>query len=210
MRSLLSPAYLLIAILGTAQSSFATVLLTDIPWYSNGVDYNAWTNPNMGQQFSTDTGNYRLDSVVLTLTDNLASSAGGFDVSIWSSTGSGPAANYGSKLGDLVAQGSFFSALSGSPYDNPTDVTFSATGITLAANTDYWIKVVNPNSYGWLNVYGGPFLLFGTVDNGQGAKAMGNPFTATVNVTSVPEPATGLLLVGGLLAMAVIRRRNRS
>ena len=201
---------MIIAVVVLPQSSMSTVLLTDIPWNSYGADYNPWTNPNMGQQFSTDTGSYRLDSVVLTLTDNLASSAGGFGVSIWTSTGSGPASDYGSKLGDLVAQGGFFNALSGSPFDNPTDVTFAASNITLTANTNYWIKVVNPNSYGWLNVYGGPFPRFGTVDNGQGAKAMGNPFTATVNVTSVPEPSTGILLASGFVLAALTRRRNRS
>ena len=198
----------LAGLLGCAQISNATVLLTDMPWNSYGGDYNAYTNPSMGQQFTTDNNSYRLDSVVLTLTDNWATRAGGFGVSIYTSTGAGPAANYGSKLGDLVAQGNFFNFLSGSPFDNPTDVTFNASGINLSANSSYWIKVSNPNSYGWLSVYGGPFPNFGVVDNGY-AKAMANPFTATVNVTSVPEPSTGVLLTVALSSTALLIRRRR-
>ena len=187
----------------------AAVLLNNIPWGAYGVDYNPWTNPAMGQQFTTDNQAYRLDSVTLTLDNNFATAAGGFAVSIFTSVGAGPASDYGAKVGDLVAQGSFFNALSNMPFDNPTDVTFNASGINLAANTAYWIKVANPNSYSWLNVYGGPFPNFGTVDTGQGAKAMGNPFTATVNVTAVPEPSSGLLFLSGLGALAVLRRRSR-
>lgn len=163
----------------------------------------------MGQQFTTDNQVYRLDSVTLTLDNNYATAAGGFAVSIFTSVGAGPASDYGVKVGDLVAQGSFFNALSYMPFDNPTDVTFNASGISLAANTAYWIKVANPNSYSWLNVYGGPFPNFGTVDTGQGAKAMANPFTATVNVTAVPEPSSALLFLSGLGALAVLRRRFR-
>lgn len=198
---------LMILVVATGISR-ASVLLNNIPWSTYGADYNPWTNPVMGQQFTTDNNVYRLDSVVLTLTDNFATSAGGLVVSIFSSTGAGPASDYGSKMGDLVAQGGFFNALSGSPFDNPTNVTFNASGINLAANSAYWIKVTNPNSYAWLNVYGGPFTNFGAVDTGQGGKVMGNPFTATVNVTSVPEPSAGVLLSVGLGSIALLRRRR--
>lgn len=187
----------------------AAVLLNNIPWNIYGADYNPWTNPVMGQQFSTDNQAYRLDSVTLTLSELNATALGGFVVSVFSSTGVGPAADYGTNLGDLVAEEAFFDALTSPTFDNPTDVTFIATGINLAANMDYWVKVANPSGYAWLNVYGGPFPLFGTVDTGQGAKAMGNPFTLTVNVTAVPEPSTGLLLLSGLSALFFLRSRVR-
>lgn len=205
MKSIIASA----AILLSGVSLNAAVLLNNIPWGAYGGDYHPWTNSAMGQQFTTDNQVYRLDSVTLTLADNNANAAGGFAVSIFTSVGAGPASDYGLKIGDLVAQGSFFNALSNSPFDNPTDVTFNASGINLAANTAYWIKVANPNSYSWLNVYGGPFPNFGAVDTGQGAKVMANPFTATVNVTAVPEPSSSLLILSGLSALSLLRRRSR-
>jgi hypothetical protein len=197
------------SLLATCVSLKAAVLLNNIPWGTYGVDYNPWTNPVMGQQFTTDNKAYTLDSVTLTLSDLNATAAGGFSVAVFSSIGAGPSADYGAKIGDLVAQGAFFNALSNIGWDNPTDVTFNASNISLNANTAYWIKVTNPNSYAWLNVYGGPFPNFGTVDTGQGGKAMANPFTLTVNVTAVPEPTTGFLLSAGLVISAVSRRRFR-
>jgi len=93
--------------------------------------------------------------------------------------------------------------------NNPTNAglhTFSVPSATLAANTDYWVSLLNPGSgdYEWSyanntaatssdgwSITGNPNPLGETVN--------GSPMFA-INATAVPEPSLSALLVIGTLA----------
>ncbi len=120
----------------------------------------------------------------------------------------------GSLLGTLTSPESYSASLS--------NTTFSSNGLTLDANSTYWIV---------LKAVSGEFDWAWTADNsGTGIGFQGvwgsstdagstwftyavypTQFSATTDAAATPEPGTGWLAIGGLLAgaMALYRRQRK-
>lgn len=179
------------------------------------VDSSNW----LAQLFSTDSSaaSFSVTSVSLAL-GNAANTSGNFFVSINNNTGSN-------------LPGTTVGTLSGTA--NPSTAgtyTFTSAGISLNANTKYWIRVgvsSGSGSYSWLDTqsfegfnHTGTWSLFNDFANGiptdsysfnggsSWNKAYGTPYK--FELSAVPEPTTIGLVAAGLAASAfgLMRRRK--
>jgi len=160
--------------------------------------------------FGTSTSSAVLSSVALLLSNPVSGVA---EVDLYTNSTSQP----GSLVGTLTAASSYTSALS--------DVTFSSSGLTLSANSTYWIvlKALSGEfDWGWTADNSGTGVGFqGTWGISSDAGSTWYTYavyptqfsvTTTDPATTVDvamEPGTGLLLAGGLLVGFVFLRRGR-
>jgi PEP-CTERM motif len=163
---------------------------------------NTWLTASFGTGTSSDT----LSSVTLLLSNPIAGVA---EVDLYSNSLLQP----GSLVGTLFSPSSYSTGLS--------NTTFSSNGLTLSANSTYWLV---------LKALSGEFDWAWTSDNtGTGTGFQGTwgsstdagaawytyavyptQFSVPTTAAAVPEPGTGLLAIGGLLigAMALYTKRR--
>lgn len=174
------------------------------------------TSQWMAQKFKTDNSaaSFTLNSVVLNL-DDAVNTSGGFFVNIYNTTGS---------EGAWLPSGVLGTVLAGS--ENPAtagNYTYTASGITLLADTNYWIvaKVSwGAGQYKWgyttsetttgsWSITASANTRAYSLDSGSSwINGDGNPYIFAVNATAVPEPSMVLLLLVGGGVLAFIRRHQ--
>jgi hypothetical protein len=126
-------------------------------------------------------------------------------VSLYTDAGTTP----GSALADLNLQGTNINGLA------PT--TFTASGVSLDANTNYWIvlKAMDwPMQWAWTTDNSGVgtgFLHTWGHHNDSGWNTLAaEPYLAQISAATVPEPASVILIsLGGLGVLKCIRLRRR-
>lgn len=163
-------------------------------------------NTRLTASFGTGTSSDTLSSVTLLLSNPIAGVA---KVDLYSNSLLQP----GSLVGTLISPSSYSTSLS--------NTTFSSNGLTLSANSTYWLV---------LKALSGEFDWAWTSDNtGTGNGFQGTwgsstdagatwytyavyptQFSVTTTAAAVPEPGTGLLAIGGLFisAMALYTKRR--
>jgi len=104
-------------------SRSATILTDNLSAASAGAD-SVSGNVLLGADFSTDSSAYSLESVTLLLREDTTGTA---SLNLYSDNGGIP----GALFGVLTSSGSYPSSLS--------DSVFTASGLTLAENTTYWL-----------------------------------------------------------------------
>jgi|GEM_PF-6772116 len=150
------------------------------------------------QSFTTGTGSYTLQDVTLSLSGG---SGGGFQVFIYTNSAGAPG-NFSGRT-----------SLSGNSSPNTAGLyTYNATNtLNLNASTTYWVVALDANSnagYGWnetsdLSYAGLPGWSIGNYDSSfvlGGGISWGTPdgsshFSLGVDISPVPEPGSGSLLV---------------
>lgn len=196
-------AVLFLYLVGATIDSHAATILTDNLSATSAGSDSVSDNVLLAADFSTDSSAYGLSSVTLLLREE---SVGTASLNLYSDNGGIP----GFLLGTLTSSGSYSS--------NLADTVFTASGITLAANTTYWLV---------LGASSGTFEWSWTATNsGSGAGYTGNsayfdgsywygtsgvyPYQLSVTAnpagtSAVPEPASfglfaatlGIILFGG-------------
>jgi PEP-CTERM motif len=170
--------------------------------------------------FTTDNNAYTLDSVTLRM------ELGGVTTNAASLIGNAPAADipeadlYSDSAGSPGALITVLTATSAYDY-TLQDVNFAAAGVTLLANSTYWVVLKatsgevtwaypttnNGSGVGFTDVYafsntsGASWTVAGPGENPDQAEVIGD-------LASVPEPSTLLLAGLGFLALAVSLRRR--
>ena len=117
-------AVLFLCLGGTAIGSRAATILTDNLSAASAGSDSVSGDVLLGADFSTDSSAYRLDSVTLLLREDTAGAA---SLNLYSDNGGIP----GSLLSTLSSSGSYSSSL--------LEAVFTASGVTLEANTTYWL-----------------------------------------------------------------------
>ena len=173
---------------------------------SGGVELaigSSWISAGFG---SGTTGGI-LRSVTLLLAN---SAAGRAEVDIYSDAGLQP----GSLVGAL--------ALSGSTTTGLSNTTFTASGITLAANTNYWVvlkALTGQFDWSWTasntGTGAGYQNTWGESDDGGGTWFTYDSYPTQMNVllaspAAVPEPSTAVLLGIAAVGLAVVANRART
>lgn len=160
----------------------------------------------LASSFGTDSATYRLNSVTLLLQNPTAGLA---ELDIYSDGGFQP----GSLVGTLASPTGFSSGLS--------DETFTTTGITLAANTTYWVVLhALSGEFDWGYTFDDSGRGAGFQDNWAASFDSGadwfdegnspTQMSVVATASAVPEPASAALLLAGLAAPLGLRLRRRA
>jgi hypothetical protein len=193
----------------TATAAAQTTFVSSLALSSTG-SVTRGANQNVGERFVTDNSaaTFTLNSVSLAL--NFASGMDDFTVRLMTDSGSN-------------TPGTLLGTLSGpvSPSGTSTFL-YTASGLTLNANTSYWVTMGFTSGAGSYTVpltntlagATGPWTLNGNVSDFSGswiAGGMGgaNNLLLSVQASAIPEPSTYALLFGaGVLGLAAWRRRR--
>jgi len=188
----------------TAAPSLAVTTVVDLTALSpNQATFNL---TDTGQTFTT--GSLGADTSLLTVglegpqTWNANEEGDTLTIEIWSDTDGNHATwDPGSLLG---------TSTNSLQLTIDTVSLFNFTGVTLADNTVYTLRVLSDDASGDSGsrfglAGGGDLYPDGTLFNG-GSIPFGNGFDASIVVTTVPEPSIALL--GGLGLLGLLRRRR--
>jgi len=198
-------------------TSFVAKAATMITNMSESSDYWASISETgwRAQKFKTDASaaTFTLDSVVLKIGNSMQ--GGNFFVKIYNTAGSEGVwlPDNSSVLGTLTGNADPFMG---------GDCTYTASGITLQASTNYWIVAgvsSGSGSYEWIGTNSttttGAWSITATnttaesVNSGSNWTSLdGRPLMFAVNATAVPEPSGVLLLMAGGGVLAFVRRRQ--
>lgn len=180
----------------------AALTVSNLSETTDGYPYAVNSSLFWASSFTTDSQAYNLDSIQLSIR-SAESPSGGLQLSVWSG-----ATEPGSSLG----------LLSGTDNPSPGLNSYTASGISLAANTRYWmvVKVTSGSgTYGFNTTtslaqsgswtIGNQPLQYLDIDGYRTWVAVDDPHQFAVYATPVPEPAavmgvTSLVLVGYSLA----------
>jgi hypothetical protein len=195
----------LLAALGYAPISAASFLsdnLSASPVYSQnapGVTSTDW----YASSFMTDGYSYTLQSVAFLMA--MTSSSGAAQAAIFTDVSDQP----GSQVGALISPGSYSNALA--------STSFTASGITLAANTTYWVVLsASSGNFNWAwtdsNIGSGVGFTHtwsGSDDAGSSWLTFhDSPQIMQVDANAIPEPAALWLFGIGLAGMRLVERRR--
>jgi hypothetical protein len=192
---------LLVALLvaGFLPASRAGTILSDNLSAASAGTETATGDTWLTSSFGTDSSAYTLSSVTL-----LLAGSGQAEVDIYSDGGLQP----GSLLGMLVSPGSYSIT--------PTDTTFTTSGITLDADSTYWVVLhALTGSFDWSWTFddaaGTGVGYQDTWGQSQDAGATwftfnSSPTQMAVTASAVPEPGPIILCAAG--AMALLLRRG--
>lgn len=180
---------------------------------AHAIDYST-TTAWQAQHFFTQSQSYSLLSVTLQMaySPTFSSNPHQDDVRLELYTGSSSSPTPSSSGLSLNRVGTITSSIS--------QVQFSASGITLTPNTDYWIVLKSGDSrtvFEWSNTQslagtgvGRSVNYAKTNDSGSTWNAFStNPYRMRVEVQAVPEPSSFVLAGLGLGAMGLIRRHRK-
>jgi hypothetical protein len=181
------------------------VLSDNVKGVSSGGTEAATGSTWLASSFSTDTSTYQLNSVTLLLENPVSGAA---VVDIYSDGGLEP----GSLVGALTSPSSYVGPL--------VETTFTASDITLSANSTYWVVLEAPQGefdWSWASSDSGTGV--GFTDTWSSSSDGGNswftyvgpdsyPLQMIVNASAVPEPATLTLLATGA-GLLLLRQRYR-
>ncbi len=170
------------------------------------VSTTAWT----AQRFTTDNQQYDLTQITLLLAR--PSGSGELTLQLWGGTSLVPS---GGSLGTLTRTSAYSTT--------SAQTTFSAAGLTLSANSNYWIVAIGANSttlrwsYTANNTGSGVGFQQNwsdTFDSGgtwsSGGIRTNSPYIMKVTATAVPEPGTVVLMaVSTVFGIAIVRRRKK-
>ncbi len=187
-------------VFATAGAVQATTLYDNLS-YTTGDTASASGASWLAQALTTDASSYVLQSVTLLLSADAAPS-----VSIYADNGGEP----GSSIGSLTLSSSYSSSLS--------NVIFTSTGMTLSANTTYWVVLSDSSTanWAWTTSNSGSGSAFSTT-SAQTDDAGSTWFTfdaypyqmnVSDTVAAVPLPAGLPLFMSALAGMTLIGRRK--
>lgn len=171
---------------------------------SRSFDGSLFHGQRWGVSFTTDSNTYSLDSATMNLW--LAGNASDLIVGLYGESNGMP----GTSLGRLSNPSSI---------GVQTNYTFSATGLTLAPNTKYWIVAepsLSAEPYcGWARTQTTSEMVYATLRSASGDswgawRASTQPTASLiVNGTAIPEPSTCCLLALGVLTLFASRFHRR-
>ncbi len=184
-------------LLSAALSSNASTTLTDNLAGTSGGATAASGSVWEAQSFSTDSQNYVLNSVSLLL----SSADSGAAVYLYSDSSSAPS----QLLGQLNLSDNYSSSLS------PT--VFTATNLSLTANTSYWVVLNDVNgsvNWSYQATDSGTSANWAEWDGSFWATSTSYPYQLSVVATpaAVPLPASFSLLLAGLASLGFTKRKS--
>jgi hypothetical protein len=151
--------------------------------------------------FGTGSTSYTLNSVTLLLANTTAGQA---SLSLYSDGTLEP----GTALGTLTAPASYSGALA--------NTTFAASGLTLAANTTYWVVLRATSGaidWAWTSDNTGTGVGFqhtwGSSDDAGSTWFTFDTFPTQFSITATPVPEPGSLALVGVGAVGLLLRRRR-
>lgn len=171
---------------------------TGASYSSNDLQWNA-------QKFQTDGQSY--DLVDVTLSMLLSAGTGNATLQIYSDSSGSPNAS----IATLTSPGSYSGTLS--------NTTFTASGVTLAPNSAYWVVLKGPDSntiFEWSFTDDNTGSGVGFTTNWAYSDNLGSswnpsstsPYQMRVSVQPVPEPSSVILAGLGLAAAVFASRRK--
>lgn len=165
---------------------------------TNGGSETVTSSRWLAGVFTTDSSTY--SSLTATLLMSQAT-AGTAQLDLYSDGGLQP----GSFVATLTSPGSFSTS-------SLADATFYASGLSLSANTNYWLVLHAPAgsyNWGWTSDF---TVMQGWADSSNSGSTWfgGDAFPLQYRVVGgiVPEPATIILLASGVASMFLHRRRR--
>jgi hypothetical protein len=195
-----------LAVVSLVAPAHATLVYDNLgndPFFEALYENDSWG----ASKFTTDGYDYILNTVVLRMYRSGVSTA---QLDIYSDVAGLP----GASLGTLNSPGTI-------PLGTPDDLTFTASGIFLLANSSYWAVLRAPTGQLWWSYTEDPsgvgpgFSPMYTLSEDAGAtwgevvSFYPNQLQINADFAAIPEPASTLAL-GGLLASALgLRTRRR-
>jgi hypothetical protein len=160
----------------------------------------------LGDSFSTPTGAVDLTDVKLLVDATTPSDGGSFTVSLFSNTAANAPGSSLNKIGTIADSSLTTSA---SVVDLPL-----TTPILLSAGTRYWIVLSGTTGSGnWfyttVNSGTGVANEYNYFQGASSANTVFTPYQMQINVTAVPEPASFVLLLAGVVGIAAAIRLVR-
>jgi len=201
------PTIMTLMVLASVSSASAVDIFDNLSKVSanTGASYSSGSLQWSTQKFQTDGQSY--DLVDVTLSMMLSAGTGNATLQIYSDSSGSPNAS----IATLISPGSYSGTLS--------NTTFTASGVTLAPNSAYWVVLKGPDSntiFEWSFTDDNTGSGAGFSTNWAYSDNLGSswnpsntsPYQMRVSVQPVPEPSSVILAGLGLAAAVFASRRK--